>query len=209
MKQFWLIFLGAFLGTISAFALESWSRRVDRTGSRFEALLAAQATLLAQGNSLAAFLAQFPTGMNPFDDLKHIFVGFSKQCLEFSGLAFVGASHNPQLVIDLDVADAAFRMAVDSAALRNQLLDRFFDHSETEILSFDDETGAVRAKGNAIIMRNLRQGNQITFNAMRRAQELNRETAHKLAMFAKVAFPRERKFPIATQKESQRTSPVL
>ena len=106
------------------------------------------------------------TGANPFDNLKHIFV-----------------------------ADASYRMAVNTAALRNTLLDNFFNHKETEIVMFDEETGAVRAKGNPIIMRNLRQANQISFDAMKRAQELNKETANKLVIFAKKGFPTEKQFP--------------
>lgn len=208
------IFASAFLGTTSAFLLERYRRRhqlrdrereiaAARDDRHFEALLGAQSVLLAQANSLAAFLAQFPTGANPFDNLKHIFVGFSKQSIDFSGLAFLGSSHNPQLIIDLDVADASYRMAVDTAALRNTLLDDFFNHKETEIVTFDEETGAMRAKGNPIIMRNLRQANQISFGAMRRAQELNKETANKLVIFAKKAFPKEKQFPFIPAAKQQ------
>ena len=88
------IFASAFFGTTSAFLLERYRRRHQlrdrkreiaavRDDRRFEALLGAQGVLLAQANSLAAFLAQFPAGANPFDNLKHIFVGFSKQSIDF------------------------------------------------------------------------------------------------------------------------------
>ena len=130
------IFASAFFGTTSAFLLERYRRRHQlrdrkreiaavRDDRRFEALLGAQGVLLAQANSLAAFLAQFPAGANPFDNLKHIFVGFSKQSIDFSGLAFLGSSHNPQLIIDLDVADASYRMAVDTAAPRQRSINPF------------------------------------------------------------------------------------
>src|SRR6266446_3724704 len=123
LLQLVTIFTSTFLGTTSAFLLERYRRRhqlrdrereiaAARDDRRFEALLGAQGVLLAQANSLAAFLAQFPAGANPFDNLKHIFVGFSKQSIDFSGLAFLGSSHNPQLILDLDVADASYRMAV-------------------------------------------------------------------------------------------------
>ena len=206
LVQLITIFASTFLGTTSAFLLERYRRRhqlrdrereiaAARDDRHSEALLGAQGVLLAQANSLAAFLAQYPVGANPFDNLKHIFVGFSKQSIDFSGLAFLGTSHNPQLIIDLDVADASYRMAVDTATMRNTLLDHFFNHKETEIVDFDKETGAVRAKGNPIIMRNLRQVNQATLHAMNRAQDLNKETANKLVAFAKKAFPKEKQFP--------------
>ncbi len=206
-------FASAFLGATSAFLLEHYRRQhqlrdrekeiaAARDDRRFEALLGAQGVLLAQANSLAAFLAQFPVGANPFDNLKYIFVGFSKQSIDFSGLAFLGSSHNPQLIIDLDVADASYRLAVDTAALRNKLLDDFFNHKETEIVTFDEETGAVQAKGNRIIMRNLRRINQASLDAMKRGQDLNKETANKLVIFAKKAFPEEIQFPFIPAEKS-------
>jgi hypothetical protein len=149
-------FATAFLGVMSAFLLEGHKRRRQlkdrekeiaeaKEDRRFEALLGAQGVLIAQANSLAAFLAQYPPDTNPFDNLKHIYIGFSKQSLDFSGLAFLGSSQNPQLIIDLDVADATYRMAVATAAQRNALLDDFLGHKETEILMFDEKTGGVKA----------------------------------------------------------------
>jgi len=199
-------FAGAFFGVLSAFLIEHYRRQNqlrDRkkeiaaaTEDRhFEALLGTQGVLIAQANSLAAFLAEYPAGTNPFDNLKHIFVGFSKQSIDFSGLGFLGSSNNPQLIIDLDVADASYRMAVDTAAQRNALLDGFFSHKETEIVMFDEETGAVRAKGNPIVMRNIRHVNAYCFHAMKRARDLNKETAEKLVSFAKTAFSSGKQFP--------------
>jgi hypothetical protein len=204
---------GSFLGAISAFLLEAWRRsrqRKDRktesvesrNDRRFEALLSVQSVLLAQQNSLAAFLAQFPTGANPFDNLKHILVGFSKQTVDFSGLAFLGESDEAQLIIDLDVADASYRMAVDTAALRNQLLDQFFKHPETEIVQFDESTGMVRALGNKIQLRNMRQSNEVTFDAMTRARGLNAMTSKQLASFAIRNFPDKKRFPFSASAEA-------
>jgi len=107
------------------------------------------------------------------------------------------------------VADASYRMAVDTAALRNTLLDDFFNHKETEIVTFDEETGAVQAKGNRIIMRNLRRINQASLHAMKRAQDLNQETANKLVTFAKKAFPEEKQFPFIPAEKPHQSAPCL
>ena len=210
--------IGSFLGAISAFGLEAWRRRHQRADRRkeaiesrddrrFEALLSAQSVLLAQQNSLAAFLAQFPTGANPFDNLKHILVGFSKHSLDFAGLGFLGESDEVQLIIDLDVADASYRMAVDTAALRNRLLDDFFKHPETEIVDFDEASGAVRARGNRIVLRNLRQSNEATFTAMNRALARNAETSQKLAAFAIRNFPAKKRFPFIPSASAEGAKP--
>jgi len=199
-------FATAFLGVMSAFLLEGHKRRRQlndrekeiaeaKEDRRFEALLGAQGVLIAQANSLAAFLAQYPPDTNPFDNLKHIYIGFSKQSLDFSGLSFLGSSQNPQLIIDLDVADATYRMAVATAAQRNALLDDFLGHKETEILMFDEKTGGVKAMGNKIMMRNLREVSAYCLHAMKRARDVNMETANKLLEFANTAFSKEKQFP--------------
>jgi hypothetical protein len=49
--QFLTIFLGAFLGTTSAFALEAWRRYRNRIEEQFEAVLATEAILLSHRNA--------------------------------------------------------------------------------------------------------------------------------------------------------------
>src|SRR4051794_28904504 len=106
--QFLTIFFGAFLGTASAFALEAWRRYRNRVEQQFEAVLATEAILLIQRNSLLHFMGQLPDGHNPFDNLKHVILTFSKQSVDFSKLAFLGASSDPQLLLELDVAQEGY-----------------------------------------------------------------------------------------------------
>jgi hypothetical protein len=69
------------------------------------------------------------------------------------------------------------------------------NHNETEIVIFDEETGTLQAKGNLIIMRNLRVVNQACLHAMTRARDLNKETTGKPVSVAKTAFPKAKQFP--------------
>src|SRR5436190_18925410 len=99
--------VGAFCGAGAAFVLESYRRRREKKERRHEALLRAQSALLAQGNSISWFEAQYP-GDNRFDNLKTIVLGFTTQTVDFAGLGFLGASSRPQLIIELDVANGSF-----------------------------------------------------------------------------------------------------
>lgn len=167
-----------------------------RVDQEFQAVLAAETALLSQRNSLLSFKQGSASGRNPFDNLKHILVGFSKQSIDFSKLAFLGTGDDPQLIIELDVAQESFRMAVETTALRNKLLDNYFSHPETEIVSLDEETGIIRAKGNTLLARNLRQVNEAAFESFNRAEEINIKTFDRLYKFAVDRFPHEKKMPL-------------
>jgi hypothetical protein len=123
--QFLTIFLGAFLGTASAFALEAYRRYRRQKDRQLEAVLAAESVLLIQRNSLLSFLQKAPDGQNPLANLKHIILNFSHQAIDFSNLAFLGASEDPQLMLELDVAQESYLNAVNTAELRNVIRDKF------------------------------------------------------------------------------------
>ena len=147
--QFLTIFFGAFLGTASAFALEAWRRYRSRVEQQFEAVLAAEAVLLIQRNSLLNFINRAPNGQNPFVNLKHIIFNCSQQSIDFSKLAFLGGSSDPQLILELDVAQEGYRNAVNTAQLRNKMLDEYLNHPGTRMETLDDTTDQVRAIGDA------------------------------------------------------------
>src|SRR5205085_8658133 len=146
---------GAFAGAGAAFYLETRSRRREKRERRYEALLRAQSALLAHGNSLGWFEAQYP-GENRFDNLKTIVLGFTRQLVDFDELGFLGASKRPQLIIDLDVANKSFDQFRRLAELRNQTIEEFLSDPGTEVLDFDESTGRIRAKGSVRLMYKLR-----------------------------------------------------
>lgn len=204
--QFVTIFFGAFLGTASAFALEAWRRYKDRTEQQFEGVLAAEAVLLTQRNSLLSFIGHAPSGQNPFANLKYAILNFSPQSIDFSKLAFLGAASDPQLILELDVAQEIYRNAVNTAELRNKMLDEYLKHPGTRLESLDDTGEQVRAIGDPHLAKNVRQINDLAWLAIQKAEKKNRETFNRLYKFAMKKFPGEKRMPFALPKKSVETS---
>jgi hypothetical protein len=198
--QFVTIFFGAFLGTASAFALEAWRRYRDRTEQQFEAVLATEAVLLIQRNSLLSLLRQAPSGHNPFANLKHLIFNFSPQSIDFSKLAFLGAGSDPQLILELDVAQENYRNAIRSAELRNKMLDEYLNHAGTKVRYLDQTGNEIEVTGEPRLANNIRQINELAWLAIQRAETKNHETFDRLYNFAKKRFPREKKMPFAYKK---------
>src|SRR6059058_4550479 len=121
--------VGAFCGAGAAFVLESRRRHHEKKEREHEALLRAQSALLAQGNSLGWFEAQYPED-NRFDNLKTIILGFTNQVVDFDGLGFLGASSRPQLIIELDVANASFEQFKRLSEFRNVAIEEVFRDPE-------------------------------------------------------------------------------
>jgi hypothetical protein len=202
--QFVTIFFGALLGTTSAFGLEAWRRYRTRIEQRFEAILATEAVLLSQHNSLLSFVGQVKPGENPFANLKHIILNFSQQSIDFPKLAFLGARDDPQLILELDVTQENYRNAINTAELRNKMLADYLNHPETTLEPLQGDQ--VRALGDPRLAKDLRQVNELAWAAIQQAEKKNRETFSRLYKFAIRDFPREKKMPFAIPKKPVETN---
>jgi hypothetical protein len=202
--QFLTIFFGAFLGTASAFALEAWRRYRNRVEQQFEGVLAAEAVLLSQRNSLLSFIDKVPSGQNPFANLKYIIVSFSQQSIDFSKLAFLGAASDPQLIVELDVAQEGYRQAVHAAELRNKMLDEYLNHPGTRLEALDDTTDNVRAIGDAWLAKNVRQINELAWLTIQKADK--KITRHSIVStnLRSGNFPKKRKCRSRYRETKQR-----
>lgn len=193
---------GAFCGAGAAFVLERRQRQREKRERQHEALLRAQSALLVQGNSLSWFEAQYPDE-DRFDNLKSIVLGFTRQTVDFEGLGFLGGSSRPQLIIDLDVANGSFEQFKRLSEFRNDTIEEFFKHPETEILEFNDKTGHIRAIGPLRLKFKLRQANESLSRAFQSAKERNQDAVAAVVAFARHEFPRMQMHrPISTSAGS-------
>jgi hypothetical protein len=130
MMEFAWSLAGAFFGALAAFLLEALRRRREKRERNYEAVLRTQSVLLSQGNSLMNIRVQMEasSGPNLFDHLKHAIFGLTQQEIDFHDLAFVGKGRDPQLLIELDVAQESYRYVTRLIELRNKMIDNFFDH---------------------------------------------------------------------------------
>jgi len=121
--------------------------------------------------------------------------------IDFSKLAFIGAASDPQLILELDVAQESYRNAVNTVELRNKMLDEYLNHPETKLENLRENTDQVRAIGDARLAKNVRQVNEPAWLAIQNAEKKNQETFDRLYKFAISKFPREKKMPFAVPKK--------
>src|SRR5438067_6749248 len=101
--DFFATLVSTFFGALAAFLLEAWRRRGEEVKKRHEAILAAQATLISQFNSVLSILKQLEAaeGANPFENLKTSVIRLSPRSIEFPSLGFLAASSQPHLLLDI------------------------------------------------------------------------------------------------------------
>jgi hypothetical protein len=196
---------GAFFGAAAAFLLESRRRHREKRENEYEAILRTQAVLLSQGNSLGWVEKQYPE-KDCFDNLKTIILGLTRQMIGFEELAFLGRSSDPQLLIELDVANESYDHFRRLIELRNASIEDFFRDPGTEIQELDRDTGRIRAGGSQRLLFNLRQANQAVSKALNHAKEVNETTARRLLLFARTEFP-GRKVPYPRQDQAKSKTP--
>jgi len=203
-REFVSALAGAFCGAFAAFVLESRRRRQEKIDKRidteYEALLRVQAVLLSQGNSLGWVYKQYPEASR-FDNLKTIVLGLTRQLIDFKDLSFLGRSSDPQLLIELDVANETYDQFRRLVGYRNETIEVFFRHPETEILQFNKETGLIGAKGSPRLTYNVREANAAVSNSLVRCTEVNQKAIKRLVLFAQTEFP-GRKVPYPTGERS-------
>jgi hypothetical protein len=120
--------------------------------------------------------------------------------IDFEDLAFFGRSSDPQLLIELDVANESYDHFRRLIEFRNMTIEDFFRHPETEIRQFDPNTGHIGAAGSQRLTFKLRQANEALSKALTHAKEVNGATARRLLLFARTEFP-GRKVPYPRQDQ--------
>jgi|SRR5712691_3047235 len=208
MMEFASSLAGAFFGALAAFLLEALRRRYEKRERDYEAVLRTQSVLLSQPNSLMSIRTQMQAsdGTDLFDHLKHAIFGLTQQAIDFRDLAFLGKGSDPQLLLELDVAQEGYRYVTRLIELRNKMIDNFFDHPRTEIEEFDPSSGRVRAVGDLRLTNMLKQANEATAKAFLNAEETNRKTTNQLYGFASTEFPKRRLLRITDESAAAHAS---
>ena len=154
--QFLTIFFGAFLGAFFSPFLEALRGQKESVSDlSVEGVLAALAVLISQRNALLSLILQVPIGQNPFANLKHVILTFSQRSIDFSPLAFLGAASDPGLILELDVAQEIYRTAVNTAELRNKMLDEYLNHPGTRLEYLDEAGDQMKAIGDPHLAKNM------------------------------------------------------
>ena len=183
--------LGVIVGAFLAAWLESKRRRREKRDREYEAFLRTQAVIISQGNSLGWIAKDYPSP-DSFDNLKTTVLGLTRQMLDFKDLAFVAKSSDPQLLIELDVANESydfFRRLLES---RNAAIEEFLRHPEIDIKGFDANTGKIAAEGPQLVLFKMRETNRAVPRSLANAKRVNETTMRRLLTFAHKEFPGRR-----------------
>lgn len=178
---------GAFFGVTGASWLDSRRRRHEKRDREYEALLRTQAVIISQGNSLGWIAKDYPSA-DSFDNMKTVVLALTRQMLDFKDLAFVAKSSNPQLLIDLDVANESYDFFRGLLESRNAAIEEFLRHPETEVKQFDANTGRVAAEGPQQLLFKMRQTNSAVSKSLANAKRVNETTMQRLLTFAQKEF---------------------
>jgi hypothetical protein len=179
---------GAFFGVVIASWLDSRRRCHEKRDREYETLLRTQAVIISQGNSLGWIARDYPSA-DSFDNMKTIVLALTRQMLDFKDLAFVAKSSNPQLLIDLDVANESYDFFRRLAESRNAAIEEFLKHPETRVKQFDVNTGRIAAEGPQQLLFKMRQTNSAVLGSLANAKRVNETTMQRLLAFAQKEFP--------------------
>ena len=122
--------------------------------------------------------------------MKTVVLGLTRQMLDFKDLAFVAKSSDPQLLIELDVANETYDFFRRLLEARNAAIEEFLRHPETEVAKFDPNTGKIAAEGPQLLLFRMRETNRIVPRSLAKAKHVNETTMRRLLAFAQKEFPK-------------------
>jgi hypothetical protein len=192
---------GAFFGAFLAAWFESRRRRHEKRDREYEAFLRTQAVIITQGNSLGWIAKDYPS-KNSFDNLRPIVLGLTRQTVDFKDLVFIAKSSDPQLLIELDVANERYDFFRRILEARNAAIDellrrpdkdvairKFLRPRETEDETCDAQLEQMMVEGPQLLLFKLRETNTAVPRSLGRAKRANEETMQRLLTFAHKEFP--------------------
>jgi hypothetical protein len=110
--------------------------------------------------------------------------------LDFKDLAFIARSSDPQLLIELDVANESYDLFRRLLVSRNAAIEEFLRHAQTEIKAFDPNTGKIAAEAPELLLFNVRETNHEVPRSLAKAKRANETMMRRLLSFGEREFPK-------------------
>jgi hypothetical protein len=152
---------GAFFGSLSAFYLGRFQQRSDRREKRHAALIAAQYALMSQWNIVEAIRVQHLEDVrkdpNRSTKLRLYWFPMSPSLVSFADLTFVLETKDPNILLNIHVAEQSYRSCAEALRLRNEELKKFYENPRVSHEIRDLNTGAGVATADKIDLLFLRQ----------------------------------------------------
>ena len=184
---------GAFFGSLSAFYLGRVRQQSDRREKQHGTLIATQYALMSQWNILEAIrvqhLEEFRSDPGRFTKLKLYWFPMSPSFVPFSELTFVLETKDPNILLEIHLAEQSYRGSAEALQLRNQELKKFYENPRIshEIRDFETGAGVAAASQRDIIF--LRQATDGLYLSVDRTLPRLKNAVEKLEKLIKAMFP--------------------
>jgi hypothetical protein len=192
---------GAFFGVTGAFLLESRRKRHEKRDREYEAFLRTQAVIISQANSLAWTARLYPAP-DSFNTYQTIVLALTRQILDFKDLAFIAKSSDPQLLLELDVANESYDFFRIILEARNAAIETFLRHPQTDFKAFDRNTGRFAAEGLEPLLFTVHEANREVAKSLASARRDNETAMQRLSSFAQKEFPKRRSLRAASTPDA-------
>jgi hypothetical protein len=144
--------------------------------------------IISQRNSLA-WIAELYPSPDSFNTYQTIVLGFTRQMVDFKDLAFIARSSDPQLLLELDVANERYDFFRTIVEARNATIEEFLRHRQTKIIELDPNTGKFTAEGPKYLLFKVSETNREVPKSFENAKSANEKTMERLRSFARKEFP--------------------
>jgi len=184
---------GAFFGSLSAFYLGRLQQQIDRREKRHAALIAAQYALMSQWNIVEAIRVQHLEDLRSdpsrFTKLKLYWFPMSPSFVAFDDLTFLLETKDPNILLEIHLAEQSYRGCAEALQLRNRELEKFYQNPRISHQIRDFETGAGLAAASQKDLIFLRQATDGLYISVDRTLPRLASAVEKLEKVIKATFP--------------------
>jgi len=185
---------GAFFGALAAFLFERWKAGRDLADSRYSSVLHAQLALSYHINSLENFKRKY---LDPYKDLPNraLLIPIFHQAensyaVDVNALCFLLEGKNPNILMEIYLADRAYGNAFLAARIRSEKLADF--QATAEMNNFDTSSGIGQVTISPPVYKLLSDVTDAMFNRIETAIKSNKAAFDSLRSQARSFYPKRK-----------------
>ncbi len=183
---------GAFFGALAAYWFQRWSEGKKSADANHSATLAAQLALISQLNIIENFRRQHldPLRNDTAREFKMLLVykPSSHLSVNFESLSFFLAAKEPNILMQIQVAERCFYSAMDAIDVRNQSMREL--HARSDVEKADISTGHFTVKADPRDIKLLKDNTSALYTSMDDAEAKLSEAIRELKAAGKKLYPK-------------------
>jgi len=112
--------------------------------------------------------------------------------VDLKDISFLGEGPDPQLLLDIHVAEQSYRNTINCINSRNALLKDLFSRSDTIVSKLDRVSGEMTFKGDLRLIHSVESSNQLVFDWGKKANSRLADVIDRMARYIQMQFPRRK-----------------